>query len=298
VTAEIVVVGSLNMDLVVAVPHLPRPGETVVGGDLERHRGGKGANQAIAAARLGRPTAMVGCVGDDDAGRALRDGLEADGVDASHVRTVTGVPSGTALIAVAPDGENDIVVSPGANARVSASFVLEASEVLEAARVTLLQLEIPIEAVVAAAESSGGTVVLNPAPASRLPPGLLERVDVLVPNRVELAALVDAPVPETIEQVDDLTQRLPAALRVVTTLGAEGAIVRDGDDRVHVPAVRVDAVDTTAAGDAFCAALADALVGGAALAEAARWAAAVSAFTVTRAGAQDSLPRRDEVPTP
>ena len=295
---EIVVVGSLNMDLVVAVPHLPRPGETVIGGDVERHRGGKGANQAVAAARLGRSTAMLGCVGDDDAGRALLAGLEANEVDASHVRTVPDAASGTALIAVAADGENDIVVSPGANGRVAGSLIREASELLRTARVTLLQLEIPMEVVVAAAEASGGTVVLNPAPASPLPSGLLERVDVLVPNRVELGTLVDAPVPETVEHVNELADRLPPALRVVTTLGADGAVVRDGEDRLHIPAVRVDAVDSTAAGDAFCAAIADALVRGERLVEAARWAAAVAAFTVTRPGAQDSLPRRHEVAAP
>jgi ribokinase len=282
------------MDLVVGVPHLPLPGETVIGGDVERHRGGKGANQAVSAARLGRPTAMIGCVGEDDAGRELLRGLNADGVDTSHVRRLPDVPSGTALIAVAMDGENDIVVSPGANGRVDASLVHDAAAVLSSAAVTLLQLEIPIDAVVAAAEAAGGTVVLNPAPVFPLPAGLLERVGVLVLNRVELATLTEAPVPATIGDVEALVDLLPGGLRVVATLGADGALVSDGRERVHVPAVRVDAVDTTAAGDAFCAAIADALVAGASLAEATRRAVRVAGFTVTRAGAQDSLPRREE----
>jgi len=291
------VVGSLNMDLVVSVPHLPLPGETVVGGDVERHRGGKGANQAVSSARLGRSTAIVGCVGDDDAGRELLSGLARDGVDAAHVRTIEGVPSGTALIAVATDGENDIVVSPGANGRVDRALVDEASEVLASSTVTLVQLEIPMDAVTAVVESAGGTVVLNPAPAARLPVALLERVDVLVPNRLELATLTEAPVPTTLDEVNALVDRLPSGLRVVTTLGDEGALVADGRERLHVPAVPVRPVDATAAGDAFCAAIADSLMGGASLVEAAGWAVAVAGVTVTRPGAQDSLPHRDEVRT-
>lgn len=292
---EVAVVGSLNMDLVVAVPHLPRPGETVVGGDVQRHPGGKGANQAVAAARLGRRTAMIGCVGDDDAGRSLVAGLDADGVDARYVRTLEAVPTGTALIAVAPDGENDIVVSPGANARLSAADVRRASATLEEATVTLVQLEISMETVAAAAEIAGGTLILNPAPAAWLPPDLLDRVDVLVPNRLELAAIAGSEVPTSLEEVSDVVDRVGGVDRIVTTLGAEGAFVADGAERTHVPAVSAEAVDTTAAGDAFCAAIADALAGGRGLMDATRWAAAVAAVSVTRDGAQDSLPRAAEV---
>ena len=294
-TPEIVVVGSLNMDLVVAVPHLPAPGDTVVGGDVQRHLGGKGANQAVAAARLGRRTAMVGRVGDDDAGRALVQGLETDGVDVRHGLTADGVASGTALIAVADEGENDIVVSPGANARLSPADVADASDVLRAAAVTLVQLEIPMEAVTAAAEAAGATLILNPAPAARLLPDLLERVDVLVPNRLELGAIVGTHAPTTIEEVSELVGRVSGVDRIVTTLGAEGAFVADGPVRAHVAAVPVRSVDATAAGDAFCAAIADALARGEGLLDATRWATEVAAIAVTRPGAQDSLPRASEI---
>ena len=206
----IAVVGSLNLDLVVRVPRLPGPGETVSGDDVFRNPGGKGANQAVAAARLGRGVAMVGCVGDDEAGRELLASLEADGVDRSRVRVVDGVPSGTAFITVGEDGENQIVVSPGANARVTPDDVAAAGPVLAAAAVTLLQLEVPLEAVAAAARSARGTVVLNPAPVRALPADLLSEVDVLVPNRVELAQLAAGPAPTTVEAAAELAGRLPA----------------------------------------------------------------------------------------
>jgi ribokinase len=285
----VAVVGSLNLDLVVRVPELPGPGETVVGGDLFRNPGGKGANQAVAAARLGRRVAMVGCVGDDEAGRHLLAAIDADGVDGSRVRVVDGVPSGTALITVSEDGENQIVVSPGANARLTPGDVADAEAVLRAAAVTLLQLEVPLETVAAAAHTAGGRVVLNPAPVQALPADLLGRVDVLVPNRVELARLAGGPVPDTVEAATGLAGRL-AARAVVVTLGADGALVVADGRAAHVPAVPVRPVDTTAAGDAFCGGLADALAGGADLREAARRAARVAAAACLRRGAQASLP--------
>jgi ribokinase len=291
----VAVVGSLNLDLVVRVPRLPGPGETVSGGDVFRNPGGKGANQAVAAARLGRAVAMVGCVGDDPAGRELLGSLQADGVDTERVRVVDGVPSGAAFITVNQDGENQIVVSPGANARLTAGDVDAAGAALRAAAVTLLQLEIPLEAVAAAARTAGGTVVLNPAPVRALPEGLLGQVHVLVPNRVELAQLAGAPAPGTVEEAAGLAGGLPARA-VVVTLGADGALVVEDGRSSHVPAVPVRPVDTTAAGDAFCGGLADALAGGAPLEDAARWAVRVAAAACTRPGAQASLPRRGEVP--
>jgi ribokinase len=290
----VVVVGSLNLDLVVRVDRLPGPGETVSGTDVFRNPGGKGANQAVAAARLGRGVAMVGCVGDDAAGRELLASLEADTVDTSHVRVVGGVPSGAAFITVREDGENHIVLSPGANARLSPEDVAAAGAVLRAAPVTLLQLEVPPGAVAAAVAAAGGTVVLNPAPVRALPDELLGEVDVLVPNRVELAQLAGAPVPAAVEEAAGLAGRLPARA-VVVTLGADGALVVERGGASHVPAVPVRAVDTTAAGDAFCGGLADALAGGAGLQDATRWAVRVAAAACTREGAQASLPTRDEV---
>jgi ribokinase len=293
----VAVVGSLNLDLVVRVPRLPGPGETVSGGDVFRNPGGKGANQAVAAARLGRAVAMVGCVGDDPAGRELLGSLQADGVDTARVRVVDGVPSGAAFITVNQDGENQIVVSPGANARLSAEHVGAAGAALRAAAVTLLQLEVPLAAVAAGAppaRPAGGRVVLNPAPVQTLPEGLLGEVHVLVPNRVELAQLAGAAAPGTAEEAAGLAGRLPARA-VVVTLGADGALVVEDGRTSHVPAVPVRPLDTTAAGDAFCGGLADALAGGVTLQDAARWAVRVAAAACMREGAQASLPTPGEV---
>jgi ribokinase len=291
---EVAVVGSLNLDLVVRVPRLPGPGETVAGDDMFRNPGGKGANQAVAAARLGRRVAMVGRVGDDDAGRQLLASLADAAVDTSQVEALPGVPSGTALITVSSDGENQIVISPGANARLTPDDVAAAGAALDAAAVTLLQLEVPLDAVAAAARAAGGRVVLTPAPAQALPDGLLGDVDVLVPNRPELAQLTGEPVPETVEEAVALAGRLPARA-VVVTLGADGALVVEDGQASHVPAVPVRAVDTTAAGDAFCGGLADALAAGASLEDAARRAARVAAAACRRPGAQASLPTPTEL---
>jgi ribokinase len=284
----IAVVGSINLDLVVAVERHPAPGETVVGGDCRQFPGGKGANQAVAAARLGAKVAMVGRVGADAQGAWLREGLWTEGVEVEYVREDRQAPTGVAMIAVDARGENTIVVSPGANARVDARDVADAREVVQAAEVVLVQHEVPPEAVAAAIATAGGTVVLNPAPAR----GLAAPVDVLVPNRGELETLAGGrgdPV--------TLARSITAARAVVVTLGAEGAIVVEGDRGERVRAPQVEVVDTTGAGDAFCGALAEALAGGATVVEAARWAVRVAAASVTRPGAQGGLPRREDVPT-
>jgi ribokinase len=283
----IALVGSINLDIVVGVDRHPAPGETVLGDDRQELPGGKGANQAVAAARLGAEVAFVGRVGDDDAGRRLRDGLAAEGVDVTHVRVDANAPTGVALIAVDRAGENTIVVSSGANARVSAADVEEARDVLANAAVTLVQHEVPEDAVAAAIAAAGGTVVLNPAPARPI----VAPVDVLVPNRGELEALVGRagdPV--------ELARSLDAARAVVVTLGSEGVAVIEGSRVERIPAPRVDAVDTTGAGDAFCGALAQALDAGADLVEAARWAVRAAAASVTKPGAQGGLPRRADLP--
>jgi ribokinase len=278
----IALVGSINLDVVVGVERHPVPGETVVGGDRQELPGGKGANQAVAAARLGATVAFVGRVGDDDAGRRLRDGLAAEGVDVTHVRVDPDAPTGMALIAVDGAGENTIVVSSGANARVSAADVEAARDVLAGAGVTLVQHEVPEDAVAAAIAGAGGTVVLNPAPARPI----VAPVDVLVPNRGELETLVGR-AGDPIE----LARSVDAARAVVVTLGNEGAAVIEGSRVERIPAPRVDAVDTTGAGDAFCGALAQALDAGAELIQAARWAVRAAAASVTKRGAQAGLPR-------
>jgi ribokinase len=285
----ICVVGSVNLDIVVAVERHPAPGETVLGGDRTELPGGKGANQAVAAARLGREVALVGRVGEDAAGTRLRAGLRDEGVDVTFLAADRDAPSGVALIAVAADGENTIIVSPGANAHVGEHDVAAARDVLAGAAVTLLQLEIPGAAVDAAVRGAGGTVVLNPAPARALEPQLLARVDVLVPNRGELALLGGSGAPEAV------ARSLPGPGAVVVTLGADGALVVEGARVERVPAPRVEAVDTTGAGDTFCGALADALARGAELVEAARWAVAAAALSVGRAGAQGGMPAAQAV---
>ena len=292
---DIAVVGSVNLDLVVSVDRVPLVGETVLGGDLAEIGGGKGANQAVGAARLGRKVAMVGRIGDDAAGQRLRLGLEADGIDTSALLTTAGVPSGVALIAVQADGDNSIVVSPGANSHLSV-FDIEAASVVASAPVVLMQAEVPLAAVEAAASRAAGTVIWNPAPAPNIESAqrLLEMIDIVVPNQTELALLAGHTGLVDSTNAPELARALPSPA-VVVTLGAEGALVVTEADAVHVPAPSVAPVDTTAAGDSFCAALADQLVGGADLVAAAAWAVRVGAATTLRAGAQPSLPRRSEV---
>ena len=283
---EIVVVGSLNHDITVQVPRLPHHGETVLGTSHSTDTGGKGANQAVAAARLGRDVAMVGRVGADESGAALLRSLAESGVRTDLVAADPGAGTGMAAIAVEPGGENMIVVSPGANTTLTAADV----EALPSADVLLMQLEVPVPVVAAAAARATGSVVLNPAPARRLPAELLAACDVLVPNRTELATLAGGDgAPE------ELARRIEGPDAVVVTLGAAGALVVDRDGAAHVSAPRVEAVDATAAGDAFCGALADALVRDLPLIEAVRWAVAAGAAAATRPGAQSSLPTPAEV---
>jgi ribokinase len=299
---EVLVVGSLNMDLVARAPSLPVPGETVAGHAFATVPGGKGANQAVAAARLGARTAMIGCLGADAFGGQLRAGLEADGIDCAGVSTLAGVSSGVALIVVDDAGRNGIVVVPGANGRLTPADVDARRELVAGARVVVLQLECPltvVEHTARLARSLGRTVVLNPAPARPLPPDLLACVDVLVPNEIEAAALTGAPV-ESVEAALEAGRRLrrAGAGTVLVTLGARGVVaVGPGEERHH-PAPLVTAVDTTAAGDTFIGGFCASLVRGRSLAGCIAFAQAAAAISVTRAGAQPSIPHRHEVSVP
>lgn len=295
---EVAVVGSINMDISVGVPALPKPGETVLGGGALWSGGGKGANQAVAAARLGRQVAMVGCVGDDAAGYDLLARLEFEGIDVSFVSKLADTASGLALIAVdSTTGENSIVVSPGANAKLRPGFVSKAAVVTNA-QVLLLQLEVPLGAVAAAAVAAKGLVILNPAPAHAESTQLLSGVDIIVPNEHELATLAGTPPLTNGEDLLAAAQSLEGDADVIVTLGSAGALVvprRKPAGHFVVEAHKVDAVDTTAAGDAFCAGLADAFSRGENLRKATEWATRVAALTVQRHGAQDSLPRISEL---
>ncbi|HKC75637.1 MAG TPA: ribokinase [Chloroflexota bacterium] len=300
----ILVVGSLNMDLVARCPHIPAPGETILGSDFTRSPGGKGANGATAAARLlparmGGRVAMLGAVGRDDHGAALVRNLGARGVDAERVLRLDGVPTGVALIAVADDGENSIVVVPGANGHLRPEHV-EAGLPALSPTVVLMQMEIPpqtVERAAALGRQAGAQVLLDPAPApATLPAGLLRNVDVLLPNEGELAMLAGMPV----ESVEEATQAA-AALRgrgvgtVVVKRGDQGALVVDERGARAVPTLRVDVVDTTGAGDCFDGALAVALAEGRPIDEAVRFATHAAALACTRLGAQSAQPERAEV---
>ncbi|QDB79875.1 ribokinase [Georgenia wutianyii] len=285
---KVVVVGSANVDLVVPVPRHPGGGETVLGGSLARHPGGKGANQAVAAARAGgADTTFLGALGQDESADLLRASLEGAGVRTDLLARVAE-PTGTALITVSPDGENAIVVAPGANSLVAVGP--EQAERLAAADVVLAQLEIPVEAVAAAAAARrpGALLVLNAAPSRDLPADLWPAVDVLVVNEHEAADLTgdDDAEPSALARL--LLERVPA---VVITLGGAGSLVAErGGEPVAVPAFPVDPVDTTGAGDTFCGVLAASLAQGSTLVDAARLAAAAGALATTAPGAQESVP--------
>jgi ribokinase len=288
---RIVVLGSLNTDLVTMVPHLPRPGETVLGGDLRTFPGGKGANQAVAAARLGGQVAMVGRVGKDAFGAALIEGLAADGVDTQGITADPALRTGAALILVDERGQNQIAVAPGANRAVGPQEVSTALEMLGPGDMLLVQQEIPAAAVRDAIRGTRSAVLLNAAPPLPLEPELLQRLDVLVVNETEAEALFGRPVtgPEAALEITGLPRRAGVNLAVVT-LGAAGAAFSDGQASELVAAFDVHAVDATAAGDAFVGALAVALVAGTTARGAVRLANAAGAAATTKAGAQSSLP--------
>lgn len=298
---RVLVVGSSNTDMIVRVPHIPRPGETILGSAFAMAAGGKGANQAVAAARAGGRVTFVARVGDDLFGRQAREGFGRDGIEARFVLTTPGASSGIALITVDERGENSISVASGANAWLSVVDIDAAGDAFGAADIVLLQLESPpetIEAAARAAKGRGVPVILNPAPARDLGDPLLRLVSVLTPNESEAEILAGIPVRDTggaREAARRLRDRGPAT--VVVTLGERGVYALSEGFEEHVPAFEVEPVDTTAAGDVFNGALAVALAGKRPLAEALRFAQAAAAISVTRPGAQPSAPTRAEIET-
>lgn len=294
----IAVFGSINMDLVVRTPRLPAPGETLTGRTFFTVPGGKGANQAVACARLGAATRMIGRVGDDGFGEQLRASLRGYGVNDDGVLTTPG-PSGVAVIAVDDAAENTIVIVPGANGAVSTADIPRLEAALDGASVLLLQLETPLEAVTAAARAArarGVTVILDPAPAQPLPDELYALADIMTPNESEAAALTGITVADDAAVAAAARELLARGVgRAIIKLGARGAWVADAHAARMYPAFSVTPVDTVAAGDAFNGGLATALSEGRPFDEAIRWGLAAGALSVTRAGAQPSMPARAEL---
>lgn len=296
---KILVIGSSNMDLVIQADHFPRPGETLIGGNFSMISGGKGANQAVAAARLGGKVALVAQVGDDLFGQANLDNYQREGIDIANVERHPDVPTGVALISVDKSGENTIIVASGANAGMGIDNLERASILFAWADVVLLQLEIPLEVVTEAArmaKAQGKKVILNPAPARALPAELLENVDIITPNETEAEFLTGI-------SVLDISSAALAAARfnasgiqtVIITLGENGAFLDDGNTQAIIPTQRVKAVDTTAAGDTFNGALAVALGRGESINTAVSFALKAATLSVQRLGAQSSIPYLSEL---
>lgn len=298
-TPRVVVVGSLNLDLVTTADRRPNAGETLVGRSFATFVGGKGLNQAIAAARLGAHTSMVGRVGQDAFGQRLRRALAADAIDDAFVQDDADASTGTATIIVDAQGDNSIIVVAGANGRLSLADVEQAADAIRAADVLVMQLEVPLPTVQRAAEiarAAGVRVLLNPAPAQPLPDDLLRLVDVLVPNESETALLTGQAVSDNASAAraaQALLQRGVGA--VVLTLGPRGALLATAAQTERIPGYRVQVVDTTAAGDAFCGALAVQLASGQPLPAAARFANAAGALATTVLGAEPAMPRAEAV---
>ncbi len=296
---KIVVVGSSNTDMVVKVPHIPAPGETVMGSELLTIPGGKGANQAVGAARAGGDVVFIACVSDDTFGTESIENYKKDSIDTSFIKVKPGMHSGVALINVAEDGENSIAVAPGANSHLLPEDIIKSANAFKEAGIILAQLEIPMETVSAVAELAENIkipLILNPAPGTKLPADLLKRISIITPNETEAALLTG-----TKEINDDSIPLMARDLRdlgiqiVIITLGSKGVYLLDSEFKGLIPGYKVKAVDTTAAGDVFNGALATALSGKKAVREAIDFAQRAAAISVTRMGAQPSAPNLEEI---
>lgn len=293
---SIIVFGSINLDLVTRTHRLPKPGETLAGISFFTASGGKGANQAVAAAKLGMTTFMIGRVGGDSFGQQLLESLQESGVQCDRIFIDETTTSGIATIAIEDTGENTIIIVPGANDRINESDCDLLTDLLPDAAALLLQLEIPLPSVLAAAKKAhdaGVPVILDPAPARELPPELYSLIDIITPNETELSILTGIAVKDietATEAITELQQR--GVKTAIAKLGAKGVLCARGEGQFFVPAFEVEAVDTVAAGDAFNGALAVAIAQGLPFPEALRWGAAAGALTVTKPGAQSALPSR------
>ena len=296
---KIVVVGSSNTDMIIQLAHIPRPGETILGGEFSSAAGGKGANQAVAAARAGGSVTFVARVGKDIFGDQAVAGFKRDGINVDHVIPDQTAPSGVALIFVAKDGENSIAVAGGANGELAPADVKKAATAIRAAAVLVAQLETPlatVQAAAAIAAKAGVCFILNPAPSRPLPDALLKLVSILTPNETEAELLTGIKVTNEATAAKAADQLLARGVgTVILTLGSRGAFIADAVGKQLVPGFKVKALDTTAAGDTFNGALAVALAEGKALSDAVRFANAAAAISVTRLGAQPSAPKRREI---
>ncbi len=299
VSKKIVVVGSSNTDMVIKTPRLPKPGETIIGGEFIMAAGGKGANQAVAAARAGGEVYFIARVGKDVFGQQSLDGFVRDGIHVDHITRDASASSGIALIIVAPDGENSIAVASGANANLGVKDVQGAKDVIASADIVLMQLESPFETVIEAAEvasAAGVPVILNPAPAQVLGDDLLHRLSYLTPNKTEAEIMTGITLIAKADLDKAADMLLDKGMKgVLITLGPKGVYVATREKKEVVPAFKVSPVDTTAAGDAFNGALAVALAEGRTLFEAARFGNAAAAIATTKLGAQPSLPLRKDI---
>lgn len=295
----IVVVGSSNTDMIVQLPRIPRPGETLLGGEFSSAAGGKGANQAVAAARAGGKVTYVARVGRDVLGEQAVAGFRKEGINTDFVTADKTAPSGVALIFVAKDGENSIAVAGGANARLSPADVKKAAKAIRSASMLVAQLESPLETVAAAgsiASKAGVPFILNPAPARELPDSLLQLVSILTPNETEAELLTGIKVKDDTSAKKAAAKLLARGVNtVILTLGARGALIVNAEGSQIIAGFKVNAVDTTAAGDTFNGALAVALAEGKQLQDAVKFANAAAAISVTRLGAQPSAPTRKEI---
>ena len=296
---QILVVGSSNTDMVIKAAHLPRPGETILGGTFFMNPGGKGANQAVAIARLGGPVTFICKTGSDIFGHQSQQLFEEEGINTSYVFSDSGNPSGVALITVDEKAENCIVVASGANSNLLPSDLEKAEEAIERADLVLMQLEVPMETVCFVADiawQKGKKVILNPAPAHPLPADLLRHLYLITPNETEAEMITGVKITDE-SSAGEAARALSGmgVQHVIITLGSKGALIYSNGKAEMVPALKVEAVDTTAAGDVFNGALTVALSEGRSLKEAARFACKASAISVTRVGAQSSAPYRNEV---
>ncbi len=298
-SSKIVVVGSSNTDMIIKVPHVPVPGETIIGGTFSTAAGGKGANQAVAAARAGGDVTFVARVGEDMFGRKAKDGFVKDNINVDHVLSDKDAPSGVALIFVGEDGENSIAVASGANANLSPSDVESAGDAISSADILIMQLETPLETVQKAAtiaSEKGVKVILNPAPACELSDDILSHVSILTPNESEAELLTGVKVQSEKDAGAAADALMAKGIEtVIVTMGAKGAFVVTADSKELVGSFSVKAVDATAAGDVFNGTLAVAMAEGKPLKEAVKFANAAAALSVTKLGAQPSAPTRQEI---